>query len=58
GALLESSSRTRLHNGLLEIDHSNLSDRGTYTCEASSAVGSVTKTINLSLSGNLSLTVT
>ncbi|XP_028968236.1 Down syndrome cell adhesion molecule-like protein 1 homolog [Galendromus occidentalis] len=47
--LIVSSDRRNIRDGLLEIDNVGSSDGGLYQCEASNSIGSISKSIKLTL---------
>lgn len=51
--LVPNSERVRVDNGLIEISNVQLSDAGVYSCEASNEIGSIERTVQLSLSGKV-----
>lgn len=49
---VELSARITLIDGLLEIENVGSADRAVYSCEASNSVGSISKSVKLTLKGN------
>lgn len=51
GSELSPSTRISIENGLVRFNAISAQDKGDYSCEASNSLGSVRKTVSMSLTG-------
>lgn len=50
--MVTSTDRLYLHDGLLTIKSVSQNDKGEFICEAANAIGNITRSVSVTLTGN------